>query len=136
MAITPPSTSDFKARYPEFAQVSDELVNLVLTEAAGFVAETWREADRAPAIMALAAHMLAIEGEPQRSTGGSGGASTVSGPVQSAKVGDVSVTFKGWNVGAGGGGSSGPISDSYVQTAYGQRFLTYLRRNFPAVVVV
>lgn len=134
MAITPPSAGDFKARYPEFAQVSDTLIDLVLADAAGFVAETWRQADRIPAIMALAAHMLAMEGEPQRSTGGSGGAGAVSGPVQSAKVGDVSVTFKGWNVGAGG--SSGPISDSYVQTAYGQRFLTYLRRNFPAVVVV
>jgi len=134
MAITPPTAAQFKARYPEFAAVSDTLIDLVLADAAEFVAETWRQADRIPAVMALAAHMLAMEGEPQRSAGGSGGASTVSGPVQSAKVGDVSVTFKGWSV--GGGGSSGPISDSYVQTAYGQRFLTYLRRNFPAVVVV
>lgn len=133
MAITPPTASDFKARYIEFAPVSDTLVNLVLADAAEFVAETWRQVDRIPAVMALAAHMLAMEGEPQRSAGGSGGAGAVSGPVQSAKVGDVSVTFKGWSLGGTGTGS---IADSYNQTAYGQRFLTYLRRNFPPVLVV
>ena len=134
MSITPPAASVLKARYPEYGVVSDDLIDLILAEAALFVASSWASQDQQPALLALAAHMLAMEGEPQRSDGAAGGSSAVAGPVSSAKVGDVAVTFKGWSASSTAG--TGPLAATYMETAYGQRFLQYLRRNFPAVRTV
>jgi len=134
MSVTPPTAATFKTRHPEFDPVGDALVDLVLADASGFVHDTWRTVDQQPAVMALAAHMLTLEGEPQRSQGAAGGASPGSGPVRMAKVGDVQVDFQGLS-------STSPKPQSAWQedlrrTVYGQRFLTYLRRNFSGGVVV
>lgn len=130
MPYVPPTASDLKARFPEFTSVSDALVNLILGEATAAVGETWLERDRKPATLYLAAHTLAMEGEPGRSAGGTGGG--VTGPVKSRTVGDVRTEFAGF--GASGGGA---VSDAgYEMTAYGRQFLRLLRLNFPAVAVV
>ena len=109
MAYVPPTAADLKARFPEFTDVSDTLVNLILAEASAQVGETWIERDRKPATLYLAAHMLAMEGEPGRSAGGTGGGT--SGPVRRRKVGDVETEFAGFGSPAGGGGSRAVSSD-------------------------
>jgi hypothetical protein len=123
--MTIPTAAALKARYPEFDGVGNTLVDAVIADAAAYVDDTWREGDRSPAILALAAHMLASEGN------GTGGGSAVSGPVTSVKVGDVSTTFAGHS-------ASGGMSDlsGFAATAYGLAFLRLRRRNFPAVAVV
>lgn len=127
MAYVPPTASDLKARFPEFTAVSDTLVNLILAEASAQVGETWLERDRTPATLYLAAHLLAMEGEPGRSTSGRGSATT--GPVRRRKVGDVETEYAGY-------GSSEYGRSGYGSSEYGQRFLNLMRRNFPAVAVV
>ncbi|MEP9376201.1 DUF4054 domain-containing protein [Aquabacter sp. CN5-332] len=122
MAYTPPTVAELKARFPEFAARGDVLLGLVLDEAIAQVGETWIEADRKPATLYLAAHLLASQGS------GAGGDVAISGPVKRDRVGDSETEF------AGVGGAAG--QGDYGSTAYGQRFATYLRRNFPAVAVV
>lgn len=127
MDYTAPTAADLKARFPEFVAVSDTLVGLILAEAVPQVGETWVERDRNPATLYLAAHMLAMEGEPGRSQSGQGSAAT--GPVRRRKVGDVETEFAGY--GASEYGRSG-----YGASEYGRRFAELMRRNFPAAVVV
>lgn len=130
MAYVPPTSTDLKARFPEFSSVSDTLLDLILAEAQERVGETWLERDRKPATLYLAAHMLALEGEPGRSAGGTSGG--VSGPVKRRKVGDVETEFAGFEVSSGGASTDA----GYEVTAYGRQFLHLLRLNFPAVAVV
>lgn len=129
MAYVPPTAADLKVRFPEFTAVSDTLLDLILAEAQAQVGETWYERDRNPATLYLAAHMLALEGEPGRSAGGTSGG--VSGPVKRRKVGDVETEFAGFGVSSGGASTDA----GYEMTAYGRQFLRLLRLNFPAVAV-
>lgn len=62
MAYVKPTPADLKAMFPEFATVSDDIVQIYLDLANRFVDETWLEGDFANAIMFLAAHFLAIMG--------------------------------------------------------------------------
>ncbi len=129
MAYQEPTPTTFKARYPEFTNVSDALVQLVLNDAFADVGDTWFERDRARAQMLLAAHILTMEGEPGRTTTGQSSAGT--GFVKRRKVGDVETEF------ASPGGSSGSgAASGYGVTIYGQEFLALMRKNFPAVAVV
>lgn len=130
MAYVPPTSSDFKARFPEFCKVSNALVSMILGEAAGQVGETWLERDRKPATLYLAAHLLAMEGEPGRSAGGTGGG--ITGPMKRRKVGDVETEFAGF----GRTDANGRTDAGYELTAYGRQFLRLLRLNFPAIAVV
>lgn len=130
MPYVQPTAETFKARFPEYAPVSNALVNLILAEAFDAVGSTWLERDRAKAQMYLAAHMLAMEGEPGRSNTGNGVG--ITGPVKRRRVGDVETEFAGAG-GASGGTSSG---SGYLQTTYGRAYLDLLRKNFPAVAVV
>lgn len=129
MAYTPPTPASFKARYPEFAPVSDVLIQLVLQEAFDEVGDTWLERDRARAQMLLTAHKLTMEGEPGRSVSGQGSAGT--GTVRRRKVGDVEVEFATPGSGVGGFAATG-----YTATVYGQEFLALLKKNFPSPMVV
>ncbi|EYR81391.1 DUF4054 domain-containing protein [Shinella sp. DD12] len=130
MAYTAPTPTTFKARCPEFAPVSDDLVQLMIDDAIGDVGDTWIEKDRSRAQMLLIAHWLTIEGEPGRSTTGQGSAGT--GLVKRRKVGDVEVEFAT----AGGSSSGGGSASGYALTSYGQEYMALMRRNFPAIAVV
>jgi hypothetical protein len=129
MAYVAPTPTTFKARYPEFAPVSNDLITLVLAEAVDQVGDTWLERDRARAQMLLAAHTLTMEGEPGRTASGSGIAAT--GAVKRRKVGDVEVEFAGFSGGSGAGSGSG-----YAATSYGQEFMALMRKNFPTALAV
>ena len=129
MAYVAPVAADLKARFPEFAAVSDTLVNLVLAEAIAEAGDHWREDDRKPAQLYLAAHLLASEGEPQRTSSGDGiGAS---GPVKRDRVGDAETEYAG-----AGSSASGASTSTYGGTIYGRRFEAIMRRNVPTVAVV
>ena len=129
MAYVTPTAATFKARYAEFAPVSDVLVGLVLVEAIDQVGTDWLERDRARAQMLLAAHTLTMEGEPGRTTTGASSAGT--GAVKRRKVGDVEVEFAG-----NGGSAAGSASGGYSSTTYGQQYLALMRINFPSVLAV
>lgn len=143
--LAPPSAILFKTRYPLFKGLDDALINLVLNEVvSSFVDETWLEADQIPAILALAAHFLAMEGHPfteiSDDTGSGSNESVITtGALSSIKVGDVSVSYGSGSSATGGGISSSNSSDirsNLNLTTYGQQFLSLRRKNFPAVVVV
>lgn len=129
MPYVQPTPATFKARYPEFAPVSDALIQLMLNEAFDEVGDTWLERDRARAQMLLVAHRLTLEGEPDRTTSGSGSAGI--GAIKRDKVGDSETEFFGVSGSDGSGSAYG-----YSLTAYGREFLALLRKNFPAVAVV
>ena len=122
MAYTVPSASDLKTRYPAFTSVSDPTIVYWITDAQRFVDTTWREADYAPALMARAAHEMALGG---LGTGGS--------------IPEGVTRFKS-------GSFEASVSESAVQaivkggldaTRYGREFKAIMRRNFagPRLVV-
>ncbi len=129
MAYVQPTPATFKLRFPEFAAVSVDLIQLVLQEAFDEVGDTWLERDRARAQMLLTAHKLTMEGEPGRSVSGQGSAGT--GAVRRRKVGDVEVEFATPGSVVGGFAATG-----YTATVYGQEYLALLKKNFPSPMVV
>lgn len=129
MAWSPPTVSDFKTRFPQFASVPDATVQAILDEAIPQVGETWLERDRTPGVLHLTAHLMASQGI---GVAAPGGGSAVTGAVKRRKVGDVEVEFAG--VAGAVGGSS--LIAAYNSTSYGVKFLEYLRKNFAAIAVV
>lgn len=118
-------------RFPEFSDVPEPTISLILDEAIAQVGDTWVERDRTPAILYLAAHMLSRQGFGANG-GGAGSGTGATGALKRRKVGDVEVEFQG----AANSGSGGGISSDYGLTMYGQAYFRLLRRNFPAVAVV
>lgn len=132
MAYIQPTPATFKARFPQFIPVNDALVQLVLDEAIGKVGESWLERDRVPAQLYLTAHLLTLEGEPDRAMGKAGNIA-LTGPMKSRKVGDVEVTYAGVS---GSGSSATGVDAIYGGTTYGQQFLALMRMNFAGPMVV
>lgn len=138
MSYIAPTAATFKARYPEFTNVTDALVGLVLDEAISEVSDSWCDTYRAKAQMLLTAHLLSLEGEPSRSNAiASGNISDLqnaqSGSVSSMKVGDVSVTYSGSAATTSGNAGDGGF---FSKTHYGQRFYELKRANFTTIMVV
>lgn len=128
MAYVEPTPETFKARFPEFSSVSDTLVGLILDEAIAQVGPSWVERDRAPAQMYLAAHMLTLEGEPERSA--SGASTALTGPVKRIREGDVETEF------AGTGNANGKDVSGFSATPYGKAYARLLRANFGGPQIV
>lgn len=140
MAYTEPTPVSFKVRFPEFSPVSNDLIQAIITEQKRQVGESWFEDDRAPALMYLVAHLLTIQGEPQRSieiaAGGSGG-QAANGPMKRRRVGDVETEYQNANERSGTGSGVNTIGRAgYELTMYGRQYQTYLRRNFRSAMVV
>lgn len=129
MAYVEPTATTFKARYPEFADVANALITLVIAESVDQVGDTWLERDRARAQMLLTAHTLTMEGEPGRSSTGQGAAGT--GQVVQDSVGDVSTTYGKASITTASFGQA-----SYASTEYGQQFLLLMRKNFAGPLAV
>lgn len=140
MAYVQPTVKDVKDRMPEFIAVPDLLIGLLLREAYDFIGDCWLEKDRAKAQIYYVGHLLALEGEPDRSnsaaTGGGGGTS-VKGPVTSEKVGDVQVNYSGASSSNSAGSSGGGrLTGSFSTTIYGRMLLMLMMLNFPAIAAV
>lgn len=139
MSYTQPTVSTFKIRYPEFEIVNNELVTLVLGEAISAVGDGWLEKDRAKAQMLLAAHTLAMEGEPQRSnsmTNGGVANSPAIGQVIEMQDRDVKVKVSDKQAQISENSGLGEIGKGLMQTPYGKEYYLLLRRNTPSMCVV
>lgn len=132
--VATPSTTEFKARYPEFTGVSDSLVTALVAEASTMVDDGWVETDQKPAIMAFTAHLLSLEGYPARAANAQAPLPAGAGrEVLMRKVGDVTTQYA--QTGSTGGGGSGLLS-SLGLTVYGRRFAQLLKLNAPAIGLV
>lgn len=134
MPYTAPTTADLKARYPAFAAVADVVVEAVLADTFIDVGESWIEAHRAPAMLALAAHWLQTQGanasaESVMLTGGIG-------TVTEMRAGDTSLKFANPSDAGNGAGTGTGSASAFSSTPYGRRFLELRSRSFPAVLVV
>ena len=132
MAYVKPTPAAFKARFPNFSDVDNAYIQLLLDDAILRFGEGWYERDRALAQMLFVAHVLASEGMGDGAGGGGGGGSTT-GSVKRRKVGDVEVEFAGLPASTSGGGALG---DYLSGTMYGRQLLPLMRLNFPAITVV
>lgn len=132
MAYTLPTVQSVRDRFPEFTveKVGDSRVQMFLDEAARYVDQSWLEADYAPAIRFLAAHMMAQEGV--LAPAGTIPGAIASGPITAFSLGDASVTYASPQ----GGGSGGEFRSGLQLTAYGRRFLVLLNNNSGGPVVV
>lgn len=136
--IPKPLAADLKARYPEFVPVADVLIAAVIDEAYWMVDEGWEVSDRTPGILALTAHLLAMEGWPDRASLGVGapippGAGK---EVLMRKVGDVTVQYGSSGSGGSSGGGGVGLLSGLALTPYGRRFAQLLKLNAPAIGLV
>jgi hypothetical protein len=129
MAYDAPTVTEFRTRFPIFEEKEDALIQMLLDEAAGQVSTDWVEADYKPAIMYLAAHLLATDNseEGDEVEIGSGDSQ-----IASESFGGMSVSY---NNGAGAAGSLSS-NQRYGSTVYGRRYLSLLRANIPAIAAI
>lgn len=116
MAHTAPTPADLKLRYDAFAAVDDAKVQYWLTDALRFVDTSWDEHDYAPALMAAAAHHMAL-----RKLGTDVTAQIPAG-VTSFKSGDFSASIAE-------SAAARSAAGGWAATEYGLEFKALLRRN-------
>lgn len=132
--VDTPSAAEFKARYPEFTGVSDDLVLLIVAEALPMVDDGWELSDQKPALMAFTAHLLSLEGYPARAANSQAPLPAGAGrEVIMRKVGDVTTQYA---QGSSSGGSGSGLTSSLGLTVYGRRFAQLLKLNAPAIGLV
>lgn len=120
MAYVAPTPADLKLRYPAFADVADETVQYWLTDAERVVGETWREADRAVAMIAYAAHMMSETGALAASTPAGATAMLSASGVTSFRSGSFSASIS----------ESAASATGLQATIYGREFLALQRASF------
>lgn len=119
MPYTIPTAADLKTAFPEFAAVSDAVVNEALGEAERMVDTSWTEGDYTTAIMLYACHVMALNGY---GTGPDGLANSGQlAAFQTIRSGQLTLTRKA--------SASGGEASWYSMTRYGQRFWRLLRLN-------
>jgi len=134
-----PTVGKFKARFPEFSIVNDALVSEILDEAISAVGANWLEKDRALGQILLAAHNLAIEGEPGRSQAtidGRPANGPTLGAVTELKDRDAFVRLSDRAATVRAGSNRGDSGKAYLETPYGERYYKLLRKNVASVVCV
>jgi hypothetical protein len=114
MPYTAPTPAELLLRYPAFAAVAEDVRQYWLTDAHRTVDESWIEADYAPALMALAAHNMALAGN--------GAAGGIPAGVTKFKSGAVDVAFSD-------AAAAAQVRGGYGATRYGIEFQALLRRN-------
>lgn len=133
MPYTVPTSQQFLTRFPIFGDVDSDLIDALIAEASNKVDSSWNEGDYQPAIMYLAAHLLATDNSAEGDVpevGAAGGKVVASQSFGSG----LSVSY------ASGGFSSmqGSLSsdDEYGTTEYGRRYLSLLRLNKSGPLVI
>ena len=127
MAYVVPTEADFRARFPIFQDAEPEPIIRALAEATSEVDTTWREADYAPAILYLAAHLYSTDNSEE---GGEVELGGVTGSIASESFSGMSISY------ASRASGSLSNSDRYGSTEYGRRYLALLRRNCGGPIVV
>ena len=115
-----PTVDDFRERFPEFEERSDEEIEMAISDAGDEISESvWMEKDYANGVLFLAAHFMTA-GIAQGEFITDGGP-----PIKAESIGRLSTTY-------GDPAKSG----DYTSTNYGNRYLRLLRRNVPRLLVV
>jgi hypothetical protein len=136
--------------FPEFSEVSDEMVQLRLDEGMLWVDAFWYPVDAKFAVLYAAAHYLSLHdkasgGEISSGEEGGGGGSVVDPEIgkvwiKSVRFRDRSISYE--RVGAsdeqqsGSGSEAAASAEFWESTPYGQMYLSYRRRNVPHVAVI
>lgn len=125
MAYTLPTPADLKLRYSDFDALDDAVIQYWLTDAERGVDESWLEADYAPALIALAAHNLAL--------GGLG--------VQASATADLPPGIVGMRIGTLGLNFDSAVTKAKAEgtwgaTRYGVEYLRLLRLNKGGALVL
>lgn len=123
MAHSAPLPADLKLRYPAFTAVDDTAVQYWLTDSERFVDTTWPEGDYGPALMAAAAHSMALGGL------GASGAGALPAGVTRFKSGALDVTISE-------AAASAQAKGGWAATRYGLEFHAMQRRNFAGPRVI
>ncbi|QTH19785.1 DUF4054 domain-containing protein [Rhizorhabdus wittichii] len=116
MAYTAPTPADLKMRYPAFAAVGDAVIQYWLDDALRFVTDCWIEDDRAAAMMAYAAHQMAMNGL------GGGIAGDLPAGLTRFRSGAMDVAFSD-------AAAARSAAGGYGATRYGQEFALLQRRS-------
>lgn len=125
MPYTIPSTDDFFTRFPIFEDKDEDMVAMIIAEAAGNIDQTWRVEDYAPAIMYLAAHMLATDNSDAGTEPDIGGPNIIA-----------SESFAGMSVSYQNNSNQPGVSQSQLGlTEYGRRYYALLIKNKPGIAV-
>lgn len=119
MAYEIPTAAELIARYPAFAAVPGATIDIHLADAAANGADTsWVEADYAPAVIALAAHNMAL-----LNIGDHGEAAGFArAGLTRIRTGNFDAAFSEGKVAAASGGG-------FDATPYGQIYKRLLRKN-------
>lgn len=119
MAYEIPTAADLIARYPAFAAVAPETIEIHIADAAASGVDTsWAEADYAPAIVALAAHNMALLGLGDQGEA----AGYAAAGVTSIRTGNFQASFSERRVNDASGGG-------FAATVYGRIYKVLLQRN-------
>ncbi len=117
-----PTADDFRLKFPEFEDLPDVQIDALIAEASRSVDETWTEGDFANAVLYLAAHFNQAATDALDTPGGQS--------IVAEHFGPISVSYGRAQV-------SGKDNPSiYDSTEYGRRFLSLLKKNIPAVLVI
>jgi hypothetical protein len=146
-ATLPPTVAEFRKMFPEFADMSDDTIQLRLDEGMLWVDTFWFPIDAKFAAMYVAAHYLSLH---DRASGGvmhSGSEGEEGGSAVDHEIGKIwikSVRFRDRSVSyervgapeSQSGGESASSAEFWESTPYGQMYLSYRRRNVAHVAVV
>ncbi|MBY0299992.1 MAG: DUF4054 domain-containing protein [Methylobacterium sp.] len=117
-----PTPAALKARFPAFAPVPDDAVAAALAEAEPRVDATWAAADRDPARMLYAAHLLTLDG-----FGGPEGVLAGALDLRALRSGALQIERHP---------PDATLPGTLGRTAYGRRFHELMLRNGPGIAVV
>lgn len=113
-----PAPAHLSARYPAFAAVSSATIQYWLTDAERSVDATWSEGDYAAALMALAAHNMALAGLGLDSAA----LGSIPSGLTRMKSGSLELGFTE-------AAANARMTGSFDATRYGQEYQALLRRN-------
>ena len=145
----PPTLEEFRARFPEFSDLTDAQVQFAIDDASCWADQSWISTycrDCTTAIAFLAAHFLALgliasTLLPETVAGEDGGVVLPGGQVTSLSFENMSVGFAAPSSTSGSAGTTfgrASVGDPFDlgSTPYGQRYLSLLKVNQPAIMVV
>lgn len=134
-AYDTPTADDFRAKFPEFADLDDQYIQNLIVEANRAVDTTWFEGDYENAILYLAAHYHELGLMATASSDASAEGIPAGQEITSEHIGPISVSY-GKSTAAGSSGSAGGITSELLTTVYGRRYRNLLVKNIPAIQVI
>jgi Protein of unknown function (DUF4054) len=130
-----PTVDDFRAKFPEFADLDDAYIQILLDDAGRAVDQTWTEGDYTNAILFLAAHYHELDLMATTASDATAEGVPAGQTITSEHIGPISISYG--KTGAGtSSGSGGAHASTLDSTVYGQRYQDLLIKNIPAVLVI